>query len=259
MVYDQTCQSRLRRNHIKDARYDMFRRHGTQRSSVIRDQTWRERFSALITAFHNFINPFKVEVKEDLFFISSGARALHEVANDILNTEAVGKAAFKTFIQKRLVVKTLKFLKMFGSLEKKKKLNFSKMKIVQISAQRNLFGQLLILSEDNNLSLQKVLQYPLGSVSWALTTPGGLPVKTDKAKLMHQREDDAATVHYPCLDDLGVYVVDRNALLHALTALPQTLGELSDKLFSILPNVKRVDFVTDTYKDNSVKSAETRR
>ena len=63
----------------------------------------------LITAFHNLINPFEVEVKEDLFCISSGARAQAEVANDILKAEAVGKAAFKTFIQKRLVPQTLKF------------------------------------------------------------------------------------------------------------------------------------------------------
>ena len=36
MMYDQTCQSRLRRTNIGDCRYDMFRRHGTQRPSVIR-------------------------------------------------------------------------------------------------------------------------------------------------------------------------------------------------------------------------------
>ena len=78
---------------------------------------------------------------------------------------------------------------------------------------------------------------------------------------MHQREDDAALVHHPCLDNLGAYVVDGNTLLHALTALPQTFGELSKKLFSVLPKVKRVrvDFVTDTYKDNPIKSAERRR
>ena len=131
-----------------------------------------------------------------------------------------------------------------------------KSKTVQISAQLNLFGQLLILSEDNNLSLQKVLEYPIGST---LATPDGLPVNTDKAKLMHQLEDDAALVHRPCLDYLCAYVVDGNALLHALSALPQTFGELSKKLFSVLPKVKRVDITTDTYKDNSIKSAEGRR
>ena len=60
--------------------------------------------------------------------------------------------------------------------------------------------------------------------------PDGFPVKTDKAKLMHQLEDDAALVHHPCLDDLGAYVVDGNALLHALTALPQTFVELSESV-----------------------------
>ena len=82
-------------------------------------------------------------------------------------------------------------------------------------------------------------------------TPDGLPAKTDNAKLMHQLEDDAALVHHPCLDG--------NALLHALTTLPQTFGELSKKLFSVVPKVNRVDLVTDTYKDNSIKSAERRR
>ena len=44
----------------------------------------------LTIAFHNFIDPYEVEVKEDLFSISSGARAQAEVANDILKDETVG-------------------------------------------------------------------------------------------------------------------------------------------------------------------------
>ena len=143
-----------------------------------------------------------------------------------MNAEAVGKAA--TFIQKSLVAKTLKFhapllkqsLETFGSIEKTKKLKSSK--IVQISAQRNLFGQLLILSEDNNFTEGTAIStwfcaMGFSYTGWALATPDGLPVKTKKAKLRHQLEDDAALVHRPCLDDLGAYVVDRNALLHALT------------------------------------------
>ena len=47
--------------------------------------------------------------------------------------------------------------------------------------------------------------------------------------------------------------------MQALTALSQTFGELSEKLCSVLPKVKRLYFVTDTYKDNSIKSADTRR
>ena len=212
--------------------------HKDLRPSEIR--RGEEYLQTLITAFHNFINPFEVEVNKDLFCISSGARAPDEIANDILNAEAVGKAAFKSFTQKKLVAKTLNIVEI-------------------LSAQRNLFGQLLILSEDSNLSLQKVLQYPLGPVPWALATPDGLPIKTVETKLMHQIEYDAALVHHPCIDDLDAYVVDGNALLLALTALPPTFGELSDKMFSVMPKVKRVDIVTDTYKENSIKSAERRR
>jgi hypothetical protein len=221
----------------------------------------------LMTSFKNFVNPFEVEIKESLFCLSSGAQAPVEVASDLLKAESIGKQAFGRFVQERLIEKSLKFhaplrrqsLKTWASLEKKKTLHSSKMKVVQVTAQRNLFGQLLILSEENNLSLQKVLEYPLSPVPWALATPDGLPAKTDKAKLMHRLEDETAVVDHPKLEELGAYIVDGNALLQSLIALPQTFGELSEKVFSVLPKVKRLDFVTDTYKDNSIKAAERSR
>ena len=131
--------------------------HKDLRSSQIR--RGKKGLQTLKNAFHNFMNLFEVEVMEDQFSIYSGARAQAEVANDILNVEAVVKAAFKTFIQKRLVAKTIRFhasllrqsLQTFGSLEKTNKLKSSK--IVQISAQLNLFEQQLIISEDNNFNL----------------------------------------------------------------------------------------------------------
>ena len=86
---------------------------------------------SLLTAFHNYIYPFEVEVKKDLFCTYSGARAQAEVANDILNAKTICKAALQNFIQKILVAKTLKLhasllrqsLNTFGYPEKTKKLN----------------------------------------------------------------------------------------------------------------------------------------
>ena len=43
---------------------------------------------------------------------------------------------------------------------------------MKLTAQRNVFGQLLLLSQENNLDLQKVMEYPLGPVPWALGTLG---------------------------------------------------------------------------------------
>ena len=44
-------------------------------------------------------------------------------------------------------------LKTIDSFGKSKTLKYSKMKIAKVTGQCNLFGQLLIISEDNNLSV----------------------------------------------------------------------------------------------------------
>jgi hypothetical protein len=47
-----------------------------------------------------------------------------------------------------------------------------------------------MLSEENDIILEKTLTYPLGPVPWSLSTTNGLPTNTDKAKLMHDLEGD---------------------------------------------------------------------
>lgn len=48
-------------------------------------------------------------------------------------------------------------------------------------------------------------------------------------------------------------------LLQALVALPQTFGELAEKVMKILPSGPEVHFVADTYKVDSIKSTERSR
>ena len=56
-----------------------------------------------------------------------------------------------------------------------------------------------------------------------------------------------------------MYICDGNALIQNLTGLPQTFGQLAEKIFDSLPAAQRIDFVTDTYMESSIKSAERRR
>ena len=93
---------------------------------------------------------------------------------------------------------------------------------------------------------------------WALATPDGLPAKTDKVKLFHNLEDDNGHENIMQLED-NVYIMDGNALLQALTGLPQTFAELAEKAFYSLPKAKTVHFVTDTYKEDSIKSIEHKK
>ena len=60
--------------------------------------------------------------------------------------------------------------------------------MTRIKAKRNIVGQLVLLSVQNDINLQVTLSYPLGPVPWSLATADGMPIKTDKAKLLHYLE-----------------------------------------------------------------------
>lgn len=220
----------------------------------------------ILDSFSNFINPFEVDNKDVLFCISSGAPATKDIQDDLLRTDEVGQNALSKFIKERLVEKNVSFhsplsrqnLRTFAALKKKKQLTSTQKKVLEIKAERNLFGQLVLLSEEHNISIDKTLSYPLGPVSWTLATADGSPMKTDKAKLLHSLEADITLSEKPNDRDV-IYIYDGNALLQAITGLPDTFEELAEKILDGFPKVERLDFVTDTYKEDSIKSAERKR
>lgn len=117
-----------------------------------------------------------------------------------------------------------------------------------------------MLTTQHDLDLQKVLSYPLSPIPWALATPDGLPVKTDKSILMHKLEDPSAITDVDRkTNEEQTVIIDGNALLHSLTSIPETFGQLAEKIFNLLPNTKSVHFVTDTYNHNSIKCPERLR
>ena len=59
-------------------------------------------------------------------------------------------------------------------------------KELKIIAQRNVYGQLLMTSQEHSIDLEKLFSYPLGPVPWSLATGDGRPEKTDKAVLLHK-------------------------------------------------------------------------
>ncbi|GFR97069.1 hypothetical protein ElyMa_002737100 [Elysia marginata] len=80
--------------------------------------------------------------------------------------------------------------------------------------------------EENDLDLQKVIEYPLGPIAWALATPDGMPIKTNKAVLMHRLEEQSA-LYISAKEQQHIHVIDGNALSHALADLLMTSGELA--------------------------------
>jgi len=109
-------------------------------------------------AFGNFLNPMQTGEDEDsmLYCVSSDQLASDAVSASLLSYVSVGEEAAVTFIQQRLVEKSVTFhqpmhklkLKTFQAMAVRKQLASSKQKTVKVNAERNLLGQLLMLPED---------------------------------------------------------------------------------------------------------------
>ena len=224
-------------------------------------RTSEDNVKRMTDSFRSFMNPFSVE-EHGLYCLSSGMPAPESVQEALLSVDTSGKAAFNTFVTERLVNKALSFhaplkkvgLKTFAAVHKTKTVKASSNKLLQVAAQRDIFGQLMMISQENNINLQKVMCYPLSPIPWSLATPDGMPAKTDKSKLLHllEKEQELQDLdHSKCTS-----IVDGMVLLQSLTALPSTFAELADKVLRCLPASTRVDFVTDTYRSDSIKMME---
>ena len=103
-----------------------------------------------------------------------------------------------------------------------------------------------MLSQDNDISLHKLFQYPLAPIPWSMVTSDGRMVKTNKAQLMHHLEAKS-TPCSPSSVESCTYVVDGNAVIHSYVSLLVIFAELALQIFHYLPKSKEVHFVTDSY------------
>lgn len=111
----------------------------------------------VLTAFKQFVNPFimQLDARNNLYCLSSGLPANATVERDLLRYVQAGNEAANAFITSRLVSKTVKFqdpiakskLVTFQSMAIKKKLTSTQKKTIEITAERNLLGNMLILSQ----------------------------------------------------------------------------------------------------------------
>ena len=220
-----------------------------------------------IEAICNFINPFEMYEQDCLVCLSSGLKVPQEVAQGLVKLDEIGSNEHEKFIKERLYEKEIslhaplkkKKLKTFAVLKKtitvKNKMN----KEIKITAQRNIYAQLVMIAQANEIDIEKLFAYPLGPVPWPLATGDGMLAKTDKAVLLHKLENNIHQSQNTEVSKDDVYILDGNVLLHSLVSIPETYGQLARKIFNCLPPVSVLHFVTDTYKEMSIKSTERLR
>ena len=139
----------------------------------------------------NWGNPFDPE-RSILVNICSGAKATPDTSKDLLDEVTTGEECFKSFVADRIVSNKIPFhdpitklkLKTFGDLIKKKKLNVNS-KEITITAERSMFGRLLVIARSrDSLTLRQILTYSLSPIPWSLGLPDGSLVKTPKSTLL---------------------------------------------------------------------------
>ena len=213
------------------------------------------------------------EPEDKLNSISSGGPASSKVETDLLNARKYGTADFENF--KKCLTEENKYfhspisrqrLLTFTAMSLRgSSVNKSKQKVNSAKQERNIFGQLLnlLVSEPQQIrnttsKLSHIFSFQLTPVSYCLATPDGLPNTTPKYKLRAFLEKNVPLFDSDISSE-AIYVDDGNATIHALPKLSQTFGQLAMCLFNMLPRVKQVHFLTNSYHPHSIKSPERAR
>ena len=136
----------------------------------------------------------------------------------------------KNFIKNRLVDETIDFyepikrlsLGKFSSLKKFKVKTYNK--VIQFSAQSDIFGKISLIQQNRKINLQEVFSYPLGPIPWTLAGTNGELKKSSKAKIMHELEKGVTKVER--VDAPFVPIFDGMALVRMVEMLKEEIAQL---------------------------------
>lgn len=178
----------------------------------------------------------------------------------MLNAEKLGNNQREDFINQcskdaerfEKPIKRNKILN-FASALPRQKISVSG-KLVAVQMQRDLFGQLLALSLEQKLDLDKILTYPLTPVPHACHIDGVI-CKTDKSVLLKMLEKEIDT-NEPERCDVIIY--DGFFIMHSIKDVPSSFGNVSKKLMKVFTanSARTVITAFDRYTFPSIKDNE---
>ena len=252
-------------------------RVGTHKESgaarVKRDQ---EDVEQLLSSFNSGLltNPFDIPEEQDepLRNIATGVVLPQEVADRLVDATVTGKRSMESFIETRINTNQVSFweplpklkIKTFSSAAKQVQVKSTNEKIVTLTADRELFGRLLVVAKQRDVNLREVLSYELSAVPVAIAHGDGSLRKTTKSSLMSVLEKNVTAL--PSLPPSLVptaCVIDAMALIQVMkSATSATFGEMAEQYcLHIIRTLSqnsctRVDLVFDQYREQSIKEGE---
>ncbi|KAG0697409.1 hypothetical protein GWK47_003028 [Chionoecetes opilio] len=127
-----------------------------------------------------------------------------------------------------------------------------------LKADRNLFGQMILVAENRKLKMSDVLAHPLGPLPWALASGDGSLRKTNKAALARELERNVSPAEV--IPEPSATIIDGMSLVQKLKGNDNTFSQLAGTALShVVPEgakSRRIYVVFDVYKETSIKDAE---
>ena len=213
-------------------------------------------------------DPFDDDLK-DLVNISNGEIATASVLNDLLNCHNTGEKKFEEFVAQKVkaekpdiftpIQKTN--LKTFSKKSISSKTSTKQGKVVELRNDSKFIARLLAIGQSREIDTRNLMKYSLRKYPAPLATSNGDLVKTPKCKLMHELLRRADCNDVPP-ENTDAVLLDGMALLQMLKDIPETFGDLAERIVCIIINLvkkaqgNRVDFVSDTYPLISIKNIE---
>ena len=226
-------------------------------------------------------NPFCFEMQYDgddkpvdLSNFATGVVAPQKVTDRLIRAKEIGQEHANAFIKEILETREKRFwdpikqlnISTFASLSKKSTARTSEEKAVSISADRDLFGRLIVAARSRAVDLKEVFSFELSSVPFALSNKDGSLRKSDKSVLMSVLEEKVhASPQLPSdVDVPTAFMVDGMAFIQKLRSWGAlNFGDLCmwyyRQLVGAFRKCSRIDIVFDTYRDVSIKSGERER
>ncbi len=179
----------------------------------------------------------------------------------------IGEQAYQAFKQERLEVdepptqfhhkiKKNK-LKTFTDIRRRPR-SQGHAKEVVLKAERNLFGQMVLVAESRKLQVSDVLAHPLGPLPWALANGDGSLRKTNKAALARELEKNVSPAGV--IPDPLATIIDGMSLVQKLKGNDKTFSQLAESalahVFQECAKSRRIDVIFGVYKETSIKDAE---
>ena len=225
--------------------------------------------SAVIETISAMTNPFDPDLK-DLINIASGEVAKPFVMTNMLAAKEIGEKKFKEFVEEKVkaekpdifstIPKTN--LQTFTKRSVKSQVKTKKGEVVELRNDAKFISRMLAIGESREVNMKNLMSYSLRKYPPPFATVNGELVTSPKCKLLHELVSRVQDPIVETAHTSGALLIDAMAMLQTMKYIPQTFGELAEKILQLIVNcakgfdVARVDFVSDRYPAVSIKNLE---